>query len=171
MAIMSSSFVFTTAAIGLVLRVMRPFKPCPCGEVMGIDVDFARAYAKAQLGAGVKLPMSGRVFISVRDADKKHVVETAKKLYDNGFELVATRGTSAFLQEKGIPVNVVNKVLEGRPHVVDAIKNNEICMVINTTQGAQAVADSFSIRRNTRLIVKARLANGANDLPLPVKDC
>jgi carbamoyl-phosphate synthase large subunit len=119
------------------------------GEVMGIDVDFARAYAKAQLGAGVKLPMSGRVFISVRDADKKHVVETAKKLYDNGFELVATRGTAAYLGEKGIPVRVVNKVLEGRPHIVDAIKNNEICMVINTTQGAQAVADSFSIRRNT----------------------
>jgi len=119
------------------------------GEVMGIDVDFARAYAKAQLGAGVKLPMSGRVFVSVRDADKKHVVETAKKLYDNGFELVATRGTAAFLQEKGIPVTVINKVLEGRPHIVDAIKNNEICMVINTTQGAQAVADSFSIRRNT----------------------
>ncbi|HYS44180.1 MAG TPA: carbamoyl-phosphate synthase large subunit, partial [Geobacteraceae bacterium] len=119
------------------------------GEVMGIDVDFARAYAKAQLGAGVKLPMTGRVFISVRDADKKHVVETAKKLYDNGFELVATRGTAAYLDEKGIPVKVVNKVLEGRPHIVDAIKNNEICMVINTTQGAQAVADSFSIRRNT----------------------
>ena len=119
------------------------------GEVMGIDVDFARAFAKAQLGAGVKLPMTGRVFISVRDADKKHVVSTAQKLYDHGFELVATRGTASYLQEKGIPVKVVNKVLEGRPHIVDAIKNNEICMVINTTQGAQAVADSFSIRRNT----------------------
>ena len=119
------------------------------GEVMGIDDNFAMAFAKAQLGAGVKLPMSGKVFISVRDADKKHVVTTAKKLYDNGFKLVATRGTAAYLQEKGVPVEVVNKVLEGRPHIVDAIKNNEICMVINTTQGAQAVADSFSIRRNT----------------------
>jgi carbamoyl-phosphate synthase large subunit len=119
------------------------------GEVMGIDVDFARAYAKAQIGAGVKLPMSGKVFISVRDADKKHVVSTAEKLYSNGFKIIATRGTAAFLQEKGIPVEVVNKVLEGRPHIVDAIKNNEICMVVNTTQGAQAVADSFSIRRNT----------------------
>ncbi len=118
------------------------------GEVMGIDDNFAMAFAKAQLGAGVKLPMSGKVFISVRDADKKHVVTTAKKLYDNGFRLVATRGTAAYLQEKGIPVEVINKVLEGRPHIVDAIKNNEICMVINTTQGAQAVADSFSIRRN-----------------------
>jgi carbamoyl-phosphate synthase large subunit len=118
------------------------------GEVMGIDVDFARAFAKAQLGAGVRLPLSGSVFLSVRDSDKKHIVSPAKKLYDNGFELVATRGTASYLQEKGIPVKVVNKVVEGRPHIVDSIKNNEICMVINTTQGAQAVADSFSIRRN-----------------------
>jgi carbamoyl-phosphate synthase large subunit len=119
------------------------------GEVMGIDVDFARAFAKAQLGAGVRLPLSGAVFLSVRDSDKKHIVSPAKKLYDSGFELVATRGTASYLQEKGIPVKVVNKVVEGRPHIVDAIKNNEICMVINTTQGAQAVADSYSIRRNT----------------------
>jgi carbamoyl-phosphate synthase large subunit len=118
------------------------------GEVMGIDDTFAMAFAKAQLGAGVRLPMSGKVFISVRDADKKHVVSAAKKLYDNGFKLIATRGTAAYLREKGLPVEVINKVLEGRPHIVDAIKNNEICMVINTTQGAQAVADSFSIRRN-----------------------
>jgi carbamoyl-phosphate synthase large subunit len=118
------------------------------GEVMGIDENFARAFAKAQLGAGVKLPMSGKVFISVRDADKKHIVSVAKNLYDNNFKLVATRGTAAFLQEKGIPVQVVNKVVEGRPHIVDSIKNNEICMVINTTHGAQAVADSFPIRRN-----------------------
>jgi carbamoyl-phosphate synthase large subunit len=119
------------------------------GEVMGIGATFAQAYAKAQLGAGVKLPVAGKVFISVKDADKKHIVTTAKRLYDQGFELVATRGTAAYLQEKGIKVQVVNKVLEGRPHIVDAIKNNEICMVINTTHGAQAVADSFSIRRNT----------------------
>ena len=70
-------------------------------------------------------------------------------MYINGFKIIATRGTASFLQERGIPVEVVNKVLEGRPHIVDAIKNNEICMVVNTTQGAQAVADSFSIRRNT----------------------
>jgi carbamoyl-phosphate synthase large subunit len=119
------------------------------GEVMGIDYDFARAFAKAQLGAGVRLPLSGTVFISVRDSDKKHIVSPAKKLYDSGFELVATRGTASYLQEKGIPVRVVNKVAEGRPHIVDAIKNNEISMVFNTTHGAQAVADSFSIRRNT----------------------
>jgi len=119
------------------------------GEVMGIDDDFARAFAKAQLGAGVRLPLSGSVFLSVRDSDKKHIVSPAKKLYDNGFELVATRGTASYLQQQGIPVKVVNKVVEGRPHIVDSIKNNEICMVINTTQGAQAVADSFSIRRST----------------------
>jgi carbamoyl-phosphate synthase large subunit len=119
------------------------------GEVMGIDYDFARAFAKAQLGAGVRLPLSGTVFISVRDSDKKHIVDAAKKLYDTGFQLVATGGTAAFLKEKGIAVQVVNKVGEGRPHIVDAIKNNEINMVINTTQGAQAVADSFSIRRST----------------------
>jgi carbamoyl-phosphate synthase large subunit len=119
------------------------------GEVMGIDFDFARAFAKAQLGAGVRLPLSGTVFISVRDSDKKDIVSPAKKLYDNGFELTATRGTAAFLKERGIPVRVVNKVAEGRPHIVDAIKNNEISMVFNTTHGAQAVADSFSIRRNT----------------------
>jgi carbamoyl-phosphate synthase large subunit len=116
---------------------------------MGIDDNFAIAFAKAQLGAGVNLPMSGKVFISLRDSDKKHIVAAAKKLYDNGFKLVATRGTALYLQEKGITVQVVNKVVEGRPHIVDAIKNSEICMVINTTQGAQAVADSFSIRRNT----------------------
>ena len=118
------------------------------GEVMGIDETFAKAFAKAQMGAGVKLPTSGKVFISVRDVDKKHIVTAAEKLYNAGFKLVASRGTAAFLQEKGIAVQVINKVVEGRPHVVDAIKNNEIAMVINTTQGAQAVADSFSIRRN-----------------------
>jgi len=118
------------------------------GEVMGIDADFATAFAKSQLGAGVKLPTSGEVFISVRDADKKHVVSVAQKLYDAGFKLVATRGTASYLQEKGIDVKVVNKVLEGRPHIVDSIKNGDIALVINTTQGAQAVADSYSIRRN-----------------------
>ena len=118
------------------------------GEVMGIDGNFARAFAKAQLGAGVKLPSQGNVFISVRDSDKKHIVSLAKKLYSSDFQLVATRGTAAFLKERGIAVKLVNKVQEGRPHIVDSIKNEEICMVINTTQGAQAVADSFSIRRN-----------------------
>jgi carbamoyl-phosphate synthase large subunit len=119
------------------------------GEVMGIGDSFADAFAKAQLGANVKLPLSGNVFISVRDADKKHVVTAAEKLYKNGFGILATGGTASFLIEKGIPVTRVNKVLEGRPHIVDAIKNGEVNLVFNTTQGPQAVADSFSIRRES----------------------
>ena len=117
------------------------------GEVMGIGETFAEAFAKAQLGANVKLPLSGNVFISVKDSDKKHVVTAAEKLYKAGFGVLATGGTALFLEEKGIPVRRVNKVLEGRPHIVDAIKNGEVQLVINTTHGAQAVADSFSIRR------------------------
>jgi carbamoyl-phosphate synthase large subunit len=119
------------------------------GEVMGIGDTFAEAFAKSQLGANVKMPLAGNVFISVRDIDKKHVVTTAKKLYKSGFGILATGGTAAFLEEKGIPVRRINKVMEGRPHVVDAIKNGEISLVVNTTQGAQAVADSFSIRRES----------------------
>ena len=119
------------------------------GEVMGIGATFAEAFAKSQLGANVKLPLSGNVFISVRDADKKHVVSAAEKLYKAGFGILATGGTAQFLEDKGIPVRRVNKVLEGRPHIVDAIKNGEVQLVLNTTHGAQAVADSFSIRRES----------------------
>jgi len=119
------------------------------GEVMGIGDTFAEAFAKSQLGANVKIPLVGNVFISVRDADKKHVVSVAEKLYKSGFGILATGGTASFLEEKGISVRRVNKVLEGRPHIVDAIKNGEVQLVINTTQGAQAVADSFSIRRES----------------------
>jgi carbamoyl-phosphate synthase large subunit len=117
------------------------------GEVMGIGETFAEAFAKSQLGANVKMPLSGNVFISVRDSDKKHIVSAAEKLYKAGFGILATGGTAQFLEEKGIPVRRVNKVLEGRPHIVDAIKNGEVQLVLNTTHGAQAVADSFSIRR------------------------
>jgi len=117
------------------------------GEVMGIGDTFAEAFAKAQMGANVKLPLSGNAFISVRDADKKHVVTAAEKLYKAGFGIIATGGTATYLAENGIPVKRINKVLEGRPHIVDAIKNGEVSLVVNTTQGAQAVADSFSIRR------------------------
>ncbi|MDD2853096.1 MAG: carbamoyl-phosphate synthase large subunit [Desulfuromonadaceae bacterium] len=119
------------------------------GEVMGIGETFAEAFAKSQLGSNVKMPLSGNVFISVRDADKKHVVSAAEKLYKSGFGILATGGTAQFLEEKGIPVRRVNKVLEGRPHIVDAIKNGEVQLVFNTTHGAQAVADSFSIRRES----------------------
>ena len=117
------------------------------GEVMGIGATFAEAFAKAQLGAGVRMPLSGNAFISVRDADKKHIVIVAEKLYKAGFGILATGGTAAFLSEKGIPVRRVNKVMEGRPDVVDIMKNGEVQLVINTTHGAKAVADSFSLRR------------------------
>jgi carbamoyl-phosphate synthase large subunit len=123
------------------------------GEVMGLDENFGRAFAKSQVGAGLKLPLSGTVFISVKDADKNLTLKPARELLDMGFELIATRGTAKFLEENGLPVTTVNKVLEGRPHIVDAIKNGEVQLVINTTEGAQALADSFSIRR-TSLVQK-----------------
>jgi carbamoyl-phosphate synthase large subunit len=118
------------------------------GEVMGIDFDFGHAFAKAQLGANVKMPLAGTVFISVKDSDKKYIAEPARKLVEAGFEIVATRGTASFLVEKGVPAKLINKVKEGRPHCVDAIKSHEITMVFNTTFGAQSVADSYSIRRS-----------------------
>ncbi len=117
------------------------------GEVMGIDFDFGKAFAKAQLGAGVNLPDKGRIFVSVKDADKHLIEEPVRRMIEAGFSVVATRGTAQFLREKGLQVDVVNKVKEGRPHCVDAIKSHEIDMVFNTTFGAQSVADSYSIRR------------------------
>jgi len=118
------------------------------GEVMGIDYDFGKAFAKAQLGAGVKLPTSGKIFVSVKDSDKQHIVDSVQKLANAGFSIMATAGTAKFLNEHGIITEHVNKVKEGRPHSVDAIKSREVCMVFNTTLGAQSVADSFSIRRS-----------------------
>ena len=118
------------------------------GEVMGLDFSFERAFAKSQLGAGVKLPMAGTAFLSVREADKNACVAVARRLIDSGFDLVATRGTAAKLKEAGIDAKVVNKVLEGRPHCVDAILSGQIQLVINTAQGAQSVHDSFDIRRS-----------------------
>ncbi len=119
------------------------------GEVMGLDVNFGRAFAKSQVGAGLKLPLSGTVFISVKDADKELTLTPARELLEMGFEIIATRGTAKFLSEAGLDVNIVNKVLEGRPHVVDAIKNGAVQLVVNTTEGSQALADSFSIRRTS----------------------
>jgi carbamoyl-phosphate synthase large subunit len=118
------------------------------GEVMGLDSSFERAFAKSQLGAGVRLPDAGGVFLSVRDADKTAAVAVARRLVELGFAILATRGTAARLREAGLPVTAVNKVLEGRPHCVDAIKSGEVQLVINTASGAQAVADSFTIRRS-----------------------
>ncbi|MBN9507670.1 MAG: carbamoyl-phosphate synthase large subunit, partial [Alphaproteobacteria bacterium] len=118
------------------------------GEVMGLDSSFERAFAKSQLGAGVRLPEGGAAFLSVRDSDKAAAVAVARRLAELGFAIMATRGTAARLREAGLPVTVVNKVLEGRPHCVDAIKSGEIQLVINTAAGAQSVADSFAIRRS-----------------------
>ena len=117
------------------------------GEVMGIDENFGRAFAKSQIGAGVKLPTSGTVFISVREADKDLIEAPARALVEMGFSLIATRGTAKTLAAAGLKVAVVNKVLEGRPHVVDALKNGAIHLVFNTTDGQQALIDSSSIRR------------------------
>jgi carbamoyl-phosphate synthase large subunit len=117
------------------------------GEVMGIDTTFPLAFAKAQIAAGVKLPVEGLAFISVKDSDKKTAASLAKKLIGIGFEIVATKGTAKFLNENGVKTRVVNKVLEGKPHIVDMISAKEIALIINTTEGAQATKDSFSIRR------------------------
>jgi carbamoyl-phosphate synthase large subunit len=118
------------------------------GEVMGLDASFERAFAKSQLGAGVRLPDKGGVFLSVRDSDKAAAVNVARRLVDLGFSIRATRGTAARLREAGLSVTVVNKVLEGRPHCVDAIRSGEVQLVINTAAGAQSVTDSFDIRRS-----------------------
>jgi carbamoyl-phosphate synthase large subunit len=117
------------------------------GEVMGLDSDFGRAFAKSQLGSGVILPLEGRVFISVRDQDKPAVVEPCRRLIAMGFSLVATKGTAQFLRQAGLEVELVNKVVEGRPHIVDRMLSGEIQLVVNTSEGAQAIADSFSLRR------------------------
>jgi carbamoyl-phosphate synthase large subunit len=118
------------------------------GEVMGIAKRFGQAYAKAQLGAGCNISKRRRAFVSVRDADKTRVGEIAKRLIELGFEIIATRGTALVLHAAGVDCRRVFKVAEGRPHVLDFIKNNEIDFIVNTTEGKQAIADSFAIRRN-----------------------
>lgn len=118
------------------------------GEVMGVGDTFAEAYAKAQAGTGSAIPKSGTAFLSVRDFDKEGIVVVAKELVDLGFEVVATRGTARVIEAAGISVQTVNKVAEGRPHAVDKIKNGEIQLIINTTEGRQAIKDSASIRRS-----------------------
>ena len=117
------------------------------GEVMGLGVTFAEAYLKAQLGAGEKLPSAGKAFVSVRDADKGGVADVARQLVEQGFTLVATRGTAKVLAEAGINTEIVNKVKEGRPHTLDLLKNGDINLIVNTTEGRQAIADSSAIRR------------------------
>jgi len=122
------------------------------GEVMGLDTSFAVAFAKSQLGGGSKVPVAGTVFVSVKDSDKEKIVAPARKLLDMGFKLIATGGTQRYLAGQGLDVGIVNKVLEGRPHIVDAIKNGEIALVFNTTEGAQALADSMSLRRSALMM-------------------
>jgi carbamoyl-phosphate synthase large subunit len=121
------------------------------GEVMGIDRDFAMAFGKSQLGAGQKLPPDGTVFVSVKESDKARIVAPVKELAAMGFKVVATRGTKRFLEANGIQCDGINKVLEGRPHIVDAIKNGDIQLVFNTTEGSKALSDSKDIRRTALL--------------------
>ncbi|MGZ5956635.1 MAG: ATP-binding protein, partial [Caulobacteraceae bacterium] len=132
------------------------------GEVMGLDwvrpgeglaPAFARAFAKSQLGGGVILPKSGCLFVSVKDADKPWILEPVRLLLAEGFRVLATGGTAGYLEGQGLKVELVKKVLEGRPHIVDAMKNGEVQLVFNTTEGRQSLADSFEIRR-TALMMK-----------------
>ncbi len=117
------------------------------GEVMGLDRDYAVAFAKSQLGGGAGLPKNGTVFVSVRDDDKPRILSSVRLLAGLGFKVVATSGTQRFLAENGVAADKINKVAEGRPHVVDAIKNGRIQLVFNTTEGATALTDSISLRR------------------------
>jgi carbamoyl-phosphate synthase large subunit len=121
------------------------------GEVMGIDSDFATAFAKAQLGAGTILPDGGKLFVSVKDSDKPVILPAVRQLQDMGFRVCATGGTAAYLAENGLTVERVNKVAEGRPHIVDKMKDGEIAMIFNTTEGWQSLKDSEDIRRSALL--------------------
>jgi len=119
------------------------------GEVIGLDTDFSLAFAKSQLGIGTSVPKSGTVFVSVREGDKTPVIlEAISCLANSGFSVIATGGTQRFLSENGLECKKINKVLEGRPHIVDAIKNAQVQLVINTTQGKKAISDSAKLRRS-----------------------
>ena len=156
-----ASFHLTTARLGHVgvKEAVFPFARFPgvdtvlgpemksTGEVMGIDKSFAIAFAKSQIGSGSRLPREGTVFVSVRDSDKPRILEAIRVLHDLHFKVIATSGTQRFLAENNITAGKINKQLEGRPHIVDAIKNGQVQLVFNTTDGAQALADSRSLRR------------------------
>ncbi len=121
------------------------------GEVMGIDRDFSIAFAKSQLASGTNVPDKGTIFVSVKDADKERIIAPSRELHEMGFEIIATGGTMRHLEANGIPCTKINKVLEGRPHIVDAIKNGEVDIVFNTTEGTEALRDSKDIRRTALL--------------------
>ena len=144
------------------------------GEVMGVGKTFEEAFVKSQMAASVKLPASGKVFISVKESDKSKVAEIARDLHSAGFAILATRGTASTIASAGIPVTVVNKVTEGRPHVVDMIKNNEISLIINTVdEKRQAVSDSRSIR-TTGLAARVTMYTtiwGAEAAAVGIKSC
>ena len=114
---------------------------------MGIDKSFANAFAKSQIATGINLPSSGKVFISLKDSDKHLITNMAISLKEMGFSIICTKGTAVYLNKKSIEVEVVNKVREGRPHIVDSIKNNNISLIFNTTEGNRSIADSFSLRQ------------------------
>jgi carbamoyl-phosphate synthase large subunit len=141
------------------------------GEVMGIDTEYALAFAKSQLGSNIKLPTAGTVFISVRDSDKERIVGSVKQLAALGFRVIATRGTKRFLDANGVACEAVNKVLEGRPHIVDAMKNGEVQLVFNTTEGSKALHDSRDIRRTALLnhIPYYTTLSGAQAVTLAIK--
>jgi carbamoyl-phosphate synthase large subunit len=148
------------------------------GEVMGIDKTFETAFVKSQISVDVTLPKTGTVFISVKDSDKEYARKIALTLYQSGFDLLCTDGTAAFIAEKGIPVRRVNKVMQGRPHIVDAIANDEVDMIINTTEGPREILDSFNLKGKAMVsnvpyyttlagaeaAVKAMVANVGEDL-------
>ena len=117
------------------------------GEVMGIDKDFETAFAKSQMGAGITLPLEGTVFVSVKNEDKTVIEGPCRQLVEMGYKILATKGTADHLFAHGIPATPIFKVAEGRPHVVDAMKNGEVDLVINTTEGKLAISDSYQIRR------------------------
>jgi carbamoyl-phosphate synthase large subunit len=117
------------------------------GEVIGMDRSFEMAFAKSQIGSGSRLPRAGAVFVSVRESDKPRIVPTMQTLARLGFKVIATGGTQRYLAEHGVSAEKVNKVLEGRPHIVDAIKNGEVQLVFNTTEGSKALEDSRSLRQ------------------------
>jgi carbamoyl-phosphate synthase large subunit len=156
-----ASFAFKLAAIDHVgvKEAVFPFARFPgvdtvlgpemrsTGEVMGLDRSFGIAFAKSQLGGGTNVPRSGTLFVSVRDVDKPRILETVKQLHALGFKIQATVGTTRYLQANDVPAVKINKVSEGRPHIVDAIKNGSIQLIFNTTEGAQALADSKPLRR------------------------
>jgi carbamoyl-phosphate synthase large subunit len=140
------------------------------GEVMGVGKTFAEAFGKAQRAAGENYPTSGVAFVSVREADRRHLPEIGAMLKGHGFKIVATRGTARELQSAGIACEIVNKIFEGRPTVVDMIKNEEIDLIINTTEGEQSTRDSFAIRREAlqRKITYTTTIAGARALCLAI---